>query len=29
LEEQNYVGTYVVSQRRVSMNQPVGYVYPQ
>jgi len=28
VEEQNYVGTYVVSQRRVSMNQPIGYVYP-
>jgi surface antigen len=28
IEEQNYVGTYVVSQRRVSMNQPIGYVYP-
>lgn len=28
VEEQNYVGTYVVNQRRVSMNQPIWYVYP-
>lgn len=28
IEEQNYVGTYVVNQRRVNMNQPIGYVYP-
>ena len=28
VEEQNYVGTYVVNQRRVNMNQPIWYVYP-
>lgn len=28
VEEQNYVGRYIVNQRWVSMNQPVWYVYP-